>query len=54
MFEAMQHPYNNETCFIVDAIDHIVDEIFKLVGTKLHLRDALHKQLNKGLNMSTL
>ena len=30
MFKAMKHPSNNETCFMVDTIDHIVDEDFQV------------------------
>ena len=28
VFKAMQHPFNNETFFMIDTIGQIVDEIF--------------------------
>ena len=30
MFKAMQNPVSNETCFMIDTIDHIVDEDFQV------------------------
>ena len=41
MFKAMQHPASNETCLMIDAIDHIVDEDFQVCSTRIHLKDAL-------------
>ena len=41
MFKAMEHPASNETCLMIDAIDLLWMRIFRFVGTKIHLKDAL-------------
>ena len=41
MFKAIQHPSNNETCFMIDAIDHIMDEDFQICRYKDPLKRCI-------------
>ena len=43
MFKAMQNPVRNETCFMIDTIDHIVNEDFQVCRYEDSLEGCIAK-----------
>ena len=54
MFKVMQHPSNNETCFMVDDINYIVDEEFQVNRYKDPLEGCIVEENESRTDMSTL